>query len=162
MTALYGADLHFIIAGDTNRLNLAPILSLSPRLRQCVKVPTRLNPAAILDPIITTLHPWYLEPVTMPPINNNQESGKPSDHLIVLMRPISAKFPSQPRQYYTVQTRPITESGLRSFGQWIISHNWRDLYTCTDVNRKAEILQGVLLEKYYRVFPIKCIKLCTQ
>ena len=77
LTALYGADLHFIIAGDTNRLNLGPILSLSPRLRQCVKVPTRLNPAAILDPIITTLHPWYLEPVTKPPINNNEESGKP-------------------------------------------------------------------------------------
>ena len=78
---------------------------------------------------------------------------------LVLMRPISAKFPSQPRQYYTVQTRPITESGLRSFGQWIINYSWRDLYTCTDVNRKAEILQSVLLEKYYRVFPIKCIKL---
>ena len=44
----------------------------------------------------------------------------------------------------------------------MISHNWRDLYTCTDVNRKAEILQGVLLEKYYRVFPIKCIKLCRD
>ena len=162
LTALYGTDLHFIIAGDTNRLNLAPILSLSPRLKQCVKVPTRLNPAAILDPIITTLHQWYLEPVTMPPINNNEESGKPSDHLVVLMRPISAQFPSPPRQYYTVQTRPITESGLRYFGQWITNHSWRDLYTCTDVNRKAEMLQSVLLDKYYRVFPIKCIKLCRD
>ena len=162
LMGLYGAELHFVIAGDTNRLNLNPILSLSPRLVQCVKVPTRLNPAAILDPIITTLHALYMEPVTMPPINNNLENGKPSDHLVVLMRPLSAMLPTPPRQYYTVQTRPITESGLRIFGQWIISHSWREVYNCTDVNRKAEILQSVLLEKYYRVFPIKCIKLCRD
>ena len=51
----YGAGINFIIAGDTNRLNLSPILNLSPSLQQVVKVPTRLNPDRILDPIITTL-----------------------------------------------------------------------------------------------------------
>ena len=63
----YGSDLQFIIAGDTNRLNLSPILSLSPSLKQVVKVPTRLNPEAILDPIITTMCKYYCEPVTKPP-----------------------------------------------------------------------------------------------
>ena len=98
LSGLYGSELHFIIAGDTNRLNLDPILNLSPRLIQCVKVPTRLNPDAILDPIITTLHSLYSEPITMPPINNNLENGKPSDHLVVLMRPLSAMLPSPPIQ----------------------------------------------------------------
>ena len=44
LNAKYGHGLHFIIAGDTNRLNLSPILNLSPSLLQCVKVPTRLDP----------------------------------------------------------------------------------------------------------------------
>ena len=102
-----------------------------------MKVPTRLKPDAILDPIISTLHALYLDPVTMPPINNNLGDGKPSDHLIVLMRPISAQLSAPPRQYYTVQTRPITESGIKQFGQWLIGYSWHELYRCKDVNSKA-------------------------
>ena len=90
LTAKYGTSLEFIIAGDTNRLNLNPILSLSPNLKQVVRVPTRLNPDAILDVIITTLSKYYLEPVTKPPINNDANTGKPSDHLVVIMEPISS------------------------------------------------------------------------
>ena len=52
----YGSNIHMIIAGDTNRLNLSPILDLSPNLKQMVKVPTRRNPDVMLDPIITTEH----------------------------------------------------------------------------------------------------------
>ena len=54
----YGSRLQFLICGDTNRLNLSPILSLSPDLKQGVKVYTRYNPPAILDPIITTMSKW--------------------------------------------------------------------------------------------------------
>ena len=97
LTAMYGSDLDFVLAGDTNRLNLSPILSLSHRLKQCVQILTRLNPPAMLDPISSTLHALYLEPVTMPPINNNLGDGKSSDHLIVIMRPISAQLPVPPR-----------------------------------------------------------------
>ena len=91
LTAKYGSDLHFIIAGDTNRLNLSPILDLSSALKQVVLVPTRLHPDAILDPIITTLARFYCEPVTKPPINNDERNGgKPSDHLVVLMLPLTS------------------------------------------------------------------------
>ena len=65
----YGHGIDFIIAGDTNRLNLSPILNLSPNLQQVVKVPTRLNPDRTLDPIITTLGKYYCEPITKPPLN---------------------------------------------------------------------------------------------
>ena len=63
LSSKYGSNIQFIIAGDTNRLNLKPILNLSPNLKQVVKVFTRLNPEAILDPIIT-LWKYYEEPVT--------------------------------------------------------------------------------------------------
>ena len=89
LSAKYGSNIQYVIAGDTNRLNLAPILSLSHSLVQVVKLPTRLSPDRVLDPIITTMAKYYEEPVTMPPINPNINSGgKPSDHLVVLMWPI--------------------------------------------------------------------------
>ena len=79
----YGKGLHCVIVGDTNRLNLYLILELSFSLRQCVSVslPTRLNPPATLDPIITTVHKFYQMPITKPARQN--DSGKMKSPLII-------------------------------------------------------------------------------
>ena len=58
----YGRGLEFVIAGDTNDLNLDPILNLSPRFHQIVKDWTRMDPPALLDPILTTLSKYYQIP----------------------------------------------------------------------------------------------------
>ena len=162
LTAKYGTNLEFIIAGDTNRLNLNPILSLSPYLKQVVKVPTRLNPDAILDVIITTLSKFYQDPVTKPPINNDQGNGKPSDHLVVIMKPISRTLDCPPRQYTSLETRPITDSGLALYGQWLDDQTWDFLYRERDAHKKAELFQKVLMEKYYELFPIKVLRVCAE
>ena len=152
----YGAGIEFIISGDTNRLNLSPILNLSP----VVKVPTRLNPDRILDPIITTLKRLYCEPVTKPPINpNKNKNGKPSDHLVVLMLPITATVQILPRVYRTVVTRPINSAGLKKFSAWVENYSWLDLYKCNDVNKKADIIQSLLLSKYDECFPEQTMKI---
>ena len=76
-------------AVNYNKLNIKPILDLSPSLSQVVQIPTRTNPDAILDKIITTLSKYYLPPTTLLPLDNDIDGkGKPSDHLIVSMRPI--------------------------------------------------------------------------
>ena len=139
--------MELIIAGDTIRLNLNPILSLSPNLKQVVRVPTRLNPDAILDVIITTLSKYYLEPVTKPPINNDANNGKPSDHLVVIMEPISSTLDCPPRQYTTLEFRPITDSGLSEYGQWLKNQTWDFLWSEQDAHLKAEILQNFLMKK---------------
>ena len=78
----YQKGLHFIIAGDTNDLNLAPILTLSPNLSQIVDKPTRKDPVtgveAVLDPIITSLASYYNKPQCLKPLDPDPESnGKP-------------------------------------------------------------------------------------
>ena len=161
LAAKYGSQLEYIIAGDTNRLSLKPILNLSPRLTQVVKVATRHNPDAILDPIITTLAKYFMDPVTKPPINPDRLSqGKPSDHLVVLMQPLCASIPVPPRVYRTVTTRPITESGLQSYRAWIEEQRWLEVYQCTSAHGKAEIFQKIVMENYQRCFPTKSMKVC--
>ena len=159
LSSKYGSGIQFIIAGDTNRLNLKPILNLSPNLKQVVKCFTRLKPDAILDPIITTLWKYYQEPVTKPPINPDLNSkGKPSDHLIVLMKPLSNELEIQPRKYEFIRTRPITQSGIDIFGRWITCYNWHEVYRCQNVHEKAVLFQEILINKYYESFPIKTRK----
>ena len=163
LSSKYGPDAQFLIAGDTNRLSLSPITDLSLRLKELVKVPTRMNPDAILDPIISTLGKWYLEPVTKPPIDANKGGkGKPSDHLVVLMQPLVSALEVPPRQYRTVVSRPLSQSGIKSFGQWIVAQSWKEIYQCTDVNRKVEIFQNVLFEQYIKCFPEKILKVCDD
>ena len=144
-------------------MNLNPILNLSPNLKQVVRVPTRLKPDAILDPIITTLWRYYQEPITKPPINPNKNSkGKPSDHLIVIMEPLMSALDMKKREYQFIQTRPINQCGIDRFGRWIMQHNWHDLYTCKDVNKKAEVLRETVMSKFYEFFPVKTIKLSSD
>ena len=159
LSAKYGSQIEFVLAGDTNRLNLGPILALSPRLVQAVKVPTRLNPEAILDPIITTLSKYYMDPVTKPPINPDVSSnGKPSDHLICLMLPLSSSVPVPPRVYRVVETRPITESGMQLFSSWLEDQRWHDMYGCRNIHKKSEIFQSTLISNFERCFPVKKVK----
>jgi hypothetical protein len=60
----YGEGLHFMNAGDTNDLKLDNILNLSDGMKQLVKDVTRLNPPAMLDPIMSTLGAYYLNNIT--------------------------------------------------------------------------------------------------
>ena len=67
LSSKYGRGMHFFIAGDTNDLNLDPIISLSPNINQIVTSWTRMNPPALLDPIITTMTKFYQEPICLEP-----------------------------------------------------------------------------------------------
>ena len=158
LSAKYGPGLHFILAGDTNRLNLKSILNLSPKLKQLVQVPTRRNPDATLDTIITTLGMYYLSPFTLPPLDNDgDKAGKPSDHLIVLMKPINANEPKR-KLFKTVTFRPLTESGLFQFGVWVKAQNWESVFSATTAHEKAKIIQNLLLENLNKFLPEKTIK----
>ena len=86
----YGRGVHFIIAGDTNDLRLDTILSLSPNFRQIVQDWTRLNPPALLDPILTTLSNYYQVPQCLDPLDPDPDKNeKKSDHRIVLAKPVN-------------------------------------------------------------------------
>ena len=112
----YGSNLKFIISGVLNRLKLEPILNLSPYFHQAVKVTTRRNPDAILDVIITNLHALFHPPTTLEPLDNDDDnSGKPSDHLPVVMYPLTNQNPVQAKRYKIIRYRPYPDSAIREF-----------------------------------------------
>ena len=162
LSSKYSPGLQFILAGDTNRLNMNSILSLSPNLKQEVKVVTRTNPDAILDTITSTLSAYYQEPYTLPPLDNDcDKNGKPSDHLIVVMEPISADVPTKRVNKY-VTVRPLPQSGLDQLSDWLKSQKWETIFGATTANEKAENLQNLMLEKINKFLPEKKLKICSE
>ena len=160
LCAKYGSDLKFIISGDFNRMKIDPILNLSPDLHQVVQVCTRRNPEAILDLIITNLQMYYHPPSTLEPLDNDEDnSGKPTDHLTVIWKPLTNENPSKSKLYKSITYRPFTESGIREMGQWIQSQTWHDVYKSRDVNTKVDIFEKLLIEKINLYFPEKTIRI---
>ena len=159
LLAKYGQGLHFIIAGDFNRLNINPILDLSPQLKQVVSIPTRTNPDATLNKIVTTLSKFYLPPTSLPPLDNDVDgNGKPSDHLIIVMRPISQANNLKMKKK-VITFRPLPESGLLSFKQWLDGETWQQLYQMESAHEKAEYLHTRLLEQLDIFLPEKTINI---
>ena len=160
LSSKYGRGLHFLIAGDTNDLNLDPIISLSPNLRQIVTSYTRMNPPAILDPVITTMSKFYQEPVCLEPLDVDEDkNGSKSDHRIVVVRPINSINNKCARQTKQVKVRPFPESGLRKMKTWFMEKTWEEVYCLESAHEKAELFQNILLQKLEEIFPEKILKI---
>ena len=111
LSSKYTKGLHWIICGDTNDLKLDPILHMNSNFTQVVQDPTRLNPPRILDPIITTLTGFYQVPQCLPPLDVDPfKNGKPSDHKMVGMEPISLISNKPARTKRAIVYRPMRKN----------------------------------------------------
>ena len=79
-----------MLAGDTNTLKMGPILPLNNKLKSSVTKHTQINhknhsKSSTQDNLITNIHMFYQEPDHLPPIDPDLETGKPSDHLTIVL-----------------------------------------------------------------------------
>ena len=160
----FGEGVHFIIAGDTNELRLKPILDLSSTFVQIVTKPTRHDKTtgkkAMLDPIIMTLSKYYQSPEVLPPLDADPDTnGKPSDHNIVVCRPISVINNVNARVTRNIQVQPITDSGIKLMKNWLMVEDWNEVTHAKTANQKADNFQEIFKNKFIECFPIKTIKM---
>ena len=159
----YGDGLHFIIAGDTNDLKIDNILNLSHTMRQLVMDVTRLDPPAMLDPIISTLGAYYQQPVCLPPLDADPDTnGKPADHLIVVMRPVNTLNNKPGRNFREVKVRPLTKSGLTKFKTWVQEQDWKEILEKESVDTKAERLHNMVVNKLDECCPEKIRRISSD
>ena len=156
LSTKYGKGVHFVISGDANRLKLDQILNLSPKLVQVVDQWTRLNPPAILDPIIMTLANYYQKPVCIEPLEVDVDKrGENSDHRIVICKPITTIENQSARTSKIVKFRPLSKQGLSSMQEWLVDYDWKAVYEAENADEKAEMFQKILVEKFNTLFPVK-------
>ena len=158
MGVKYQKGLYWIIAGDTNEMKLDMILQLNSNMKQMVTNFTRLNPPRILDPIITDLGKYYQKPLVLPPLDNDPDkSGKPSDHKIVKMSPISNVNNKPSRSKREVTFRPFPESGLIKMKQWFEAQQWENVTNATSAHEKAALLQSTCMDALDKYLPTKTV-----
>ena len=121
---------------------------------------TRMNPPAMLDPIIMTLAPYYQEPEVLEPLDADADKiGVPSDHFPVVAKPISSINNKTCRQTKEIRTRPFPKSGMEKMKVWLRDKCWDEIYNEDSAHKKAEVFQNILVDKMNEIFPEKIIKI---
>ncbi len=132
-----------VVCGDYNQLDLVDVVE-HLNLHQVVDFPT--HGQNTLDLILTDMSDLYLPPQSLPPIGL-------SPHLSVLWTP--ACTTSLPPVSTTRTYRPLPDSCVREFGQWLTRYQWVEVTTPDDVNTKWENYKTTIMDTFHHFFPLK-------
>ena len=117
----------------------------------------------MLDLIMSTLSLYYQSPVCLLPLDHDPDkNGSPSDHLIVIMRPINQSKNKPGRTFRVIRVRPLPRSRLEKFEAWIKEEDWSQVLNAENVDKKAETLHNMVLSKLDEVCPEKIRKIAND
>ena len=136
MRSKYDNNIHFLISGDFNRLDINDILDCYGGLSQVVSIPNRKS--ATLQLILTDLHTMYHPPTTLPPpqVHENKK-GKDGDHEIMLFAAKTNLQYKVERVNRIIKTRPIPESKIARYEQDLFKYTWDQVFEGQSVDDKV-------------------------
>ena len=102
----------------------------------------------------------YSVPVIVLPVSpDNPLSGVPSDHSTPVATPPHTGQSRQPREYVTKTYRPLPESGIREFGQWVCLEDWETLSGDMDPTEQVAVFESTMNTKLDVIFPTQTVKI---
>ena len=155
LRARYDNQINYIIGGDLNKLKIDKILDAYGPLRQIITDPTRYS--ATLENIITDLHTLYQVPQCLPPLQVDQDKvGKDSDHNIVILPPITVTS-NRKRTKKAVVTRPLPDTGMQQFAQFICSQSWDEILDEQNIDMKVSKFHNLIRANLDECLPEKTV-----
>ena len=151
----------FILGGDKNKLNLVPLLDGLPGFQQIVKQFTYKEKT--LDVILTNRAHLFSNPITVEPVQpDDPENGKPSDHLTVIAIPLHQSEQVTTREYTTKTVRPIPQSAVTKFSNWLLQKDWEWLEDNSDPSQVVEEWEKILEDEINLICPSKNVKISSK
>lgn len=155
LSAKYKDGLAWCICGDFNDTKTDSILHLNSKLKQVVNQPTRLNPPAILDQIITDLYFHYQTPVIDRPLEvDDDKIGSDSDHFMVKFLPLTNINNHVIPVKKKIEYRPLTDQGYKIMEQVLENFDW-EVIENDDAEKQIETFQDTLFSIFEDSFPLK-------
>ena len=147
-----------ILGADRNRMDILPILDCGLKLRQIVDKNT--HGRKILDIIITNLYSYYNMPIICPPIGpDNPKTAEASDHFVPVCFPHTNRFKPPQRNYRIIKYRPLPQSGVNKFGEWITAESWQSVNDESSPTEQVSQLHKMLSQKLETFCPEKSLKI---
>ena len=149
----------FLCGGDRNKMDTQPIEDALPKCKQIVTKYTYKN-RKVHDIILTNMSHLYALPFVVPAVCPDvRGKGVPSDHDMAVALPLAgAAVGAVTREYRTRTSRPMPDSAVRQFGQWITTESWSALRSTDSPSQQGLILQDLLQEQVNNKFPTKQVR----
>ena len=147
--------------GDKNRMDISSLINTNLKLKQIVQSPTRKH--AILDVCLTNCYKYYGVPEIIPPVQPDiPGQGVASDHSVPLCVPHTDPHNPPARVYKTIVSRPLPDSKIRQFGQWITAESWEMIRLGEEPEKQLQAFESLVKQKLDDIFPLKITKLNNQ
>ena len=154
-------DSGTVMGADKKSMDITPLLNCGLRLRQIVDQPTRNG--AILDVLIMNLSKFYNSPIIAPPIKPDDPSqGEPSDNSVPVCIPHTDRFNPPSRTWRSHTFRPLTDSRVRKFGEWLTSKVWHELDNNLTATEQVSVFEKIILDSLNQFCPEKTTKIGSQ
>ena len=78
------------------------------------------------------------------------------------MKPVSEFDNLIQRKQKILKIRPMPESKLKKFENWLKVYQWDELFKLKSSHEKAEHFQEILMEKFNQFLPERQVKFCNE
>ena len=139
-----------------------PIQAIVDALPKCKQIVTRCTykNRKIQDVILTNMSQLFAIPFIAPAVQPDVPAqGVPSDHDMAVAVPLAgAGEGAVTREYSMKSSRPLPDSGIREFGQWITKERWSVLRDTGSTSEQGLALKKLLQDQVDNKFPVKSFK----
>ena len=106
---------------------------------------------------------YYRSPIIAPPIQpDNPSTGQPSDHSVPVCTPHTDRYMRPVRDYKIIKYRPLPESSVRRFGEWLVSESWDTVSQEKTPTDQAMAFEKLLMKNLNKYCPEKKMKIGSQ
>ena len=137
-----------VVGGDWNQWPVEAVLDDHADMSEVEHGPTRGDRK--IDRFLVNFARSISESDTLPPLDDG--SGRLSDHMMAYFK---ASFPVQKPTFTTYKYSHFTAEGAANFQRWISTHDFRDVYSRSEVNSQLRAFLSTLESKMNDFFPMK-------
>ena len=84
------------------------------------------------------------------------------DHSVPVCIPHTDRYRPPQRNYKIIKYRPLPQSRVRGFGEWIVSESWSSVNPELSPTEQASVLDNLLSDNLKRFCPVQELKLSTH
>jgi hypothetical protein len=151
----------FFLGADKNELPLASLIQGLPKFVQTVSNYT--HGEKIIDIILMNCSQFYAVPeISRPLLPDNSQHAKPSAHSVPVARPLCLAAQPVSNVYMEKTCRPLPDSAVREFMQWIHTENWESVPVSGSTTAKVEAYEFIVENKVNQLFPEKKIRITKK
>ena len=156
----YDSQIRFLISGDFNKVSIENILEANGAMHQICSVPT--HGKQTLELVLTCMATLFHPPTTLEPFKQDEDtSGKPSDHKVIIVAPKSNTVYNVERHKKLIHIRPQPKSKVAAFMREMGTNEWSEVFNSESPDEQAEQFHLKLTSIYEKHFPVKSVRMSS-